>query len=71
MKLRHAIRHAEAMVNDGELKGADAVAVLCLTRMAKKVLRLQKPLRQLERAICPQEELNQQSLFPEPDEEDG
>ena len=70
MKLKDAIRHAQALVDDEKLRGVDAVAVLCLVRMAKKVLRLQKPIRQLERAICPKEELNQQSLFPEVEEGD-
>lgn len=70
MKLRDAIRIAEKLVDSGELETADAVvAVHCLVQMSKKVLRLQKPLRQLERALCPKEELNQQSLFS--DDEEG
>lgn len=67
MRLREAIRHAERMVSDGTLRGRDAIAVHCLIAICKKALRLQKPLRQLERALCPQEELSQVSLFEEED----
>lgn len=67
MNLRDAIRTAEKLIDKGELETSEAVAVHCLVKMSKKVLRLQKPIRQLERAICPKEELNQETLFPEDD----
>lgn len=68
MNLREAVRHAERMVSDGTLKGRDAIAIYCLLDICKKALRLQKPIRQLERALCPQEELNQVSLFEDTDD---
>jgi len=69
MKLREAVRHVERMVSDGTVTGRDAIALYCLLSFGKKLLRLQKPLRQLERALCPQEELNQVPLFEEDDED--
>ena len=73
MRLQHAIRHVQRMVDQGTLTGVDAIAVHCLVQLAKKVLRVQVPIRQLERAICPKEELNQTSLFEEsePDVDSG
>lgn len=71
MNLRDAVRHAQKLVDDEKLTGKDAIAVHCLVQLSKKVLRVQKPLRQLERALCPKEELNQVSMFPEEDDDGG
>lgn len=61
MNLDDAIKHGRELMP--RLKGRDAAAVYALVEMAKKVRRVQKPLRQLEKALCPQEHLTQQSLL--------
>ena len=61
MNLDDTIKHADALVL--RLKGRDAAAVYSLIELAKKVRRVQKPLRQLEKALCPQGNLNQESLL--------
>jgi hypothetical protein len=63
MKLRHAIRHVESMIAEEGVHGTDLVAIHVLVELAKKVERVQKPLRQLERALCPTEDLSQGLLF--------
>lgn len=65
MRILDAVRIGEKLVDSGDLDPEDKIAVHCLVQLAKKVHRLQKPLRQLERAICPKEkeELNQLSLI--------
>lgn len=45
-----------------DLDPEDKIALYCLVQLGKRVHRLQKPLRQLERALCPEEEMNQLSL---------
>lgn len=61
MNLDDAIKHGKDLAS--RLKGRDAAAVYALVEMAKKVRRVQKPLRQLEKALCPKEHLNQQSML--------
>lgn len=69
MKLDDAVRQAEKLLKDGGVKGLDAAAVTALVELAKRVRRVQEPLRQLERAVCPSREpdahLNQGELFGE------
>lgn len=66
MRLDHAIKRAKKLVDDGTLKGADAVAVHVLVEMCRRVHRLQKPIKSLSRALSPEEApLNQQPLFRE------
>lgn len=65
MNIRDAVRQSQKLVDSGELEAVDAVAVHCLIELAKKVVRVQRPLRQLERAVCPREDLNQVSIFDE------
>jgi hypothetical protein len=69
VRLDHAIKHAEKLVK--ELKAEDAVAVHVLVQMCKRVRRSQKPIRQLADALAPKEaaHLNQESLFPEADDD--
>lgn len=62
MLLPDAIRAAQKVLDAGVLEPKEQVAVLCLVRLARRVQRLQKPLRQLERALCPAEELNQETF---------
>lgn len=50
-----------------QLTGTDVAAVASLLELAKRVRRVQEPLRQVERALCPTEELNQVSMFSEPE----
>lgn len=61
MKLTDAIRTAEKMV--AEAKGEQAVALTVLVKLAKKVVRLQYPIRDLARALAPEARLDQQDLF--------
>lgn len=61
MNLDDAIKHGKDLAS--RLKGRDAAAVYALVEMARKVRRVQKPLRQLEKALCPKEHLNQQSML--------
>lgn len=67
LTLDDAIRHGEKLLKTKMLRGADAAAVTVLVEMAKRVRRLQEPLRQVERGLCPPREptahLNQQELF--------
>lgn len=67
MTLDDAIRHTEKLLKAETVRGTDAAAVAVLVEMAKRVRRLQEPLRQVERALCPPREpaahLNQQELF--------
>lgn len=65
MRLDDAICQAERLLP--QLKGMDAAAVASLLTLAKSVKRVREPLRQVERALCPTEELNQIQLFSEPD----
>jgi hypothetical protein len=68
MLLKDAIRRAEALVAD--LPPADAVAIHALIETARRVHRLQKPLRDLHRALLP-DELTQVGLFPNHGDSDG
>lgn len=61
MKLDDAIKQAQKLLP--HLKGMDAAAIASLLTVAKRVRRAQEPLRQLERTLCPTEELNQAPLF--------
>lgn len=63
MRLKDAIRIASKLATG--LEGQDAAAVVSLVRLAKRIERLQNPLRQVADVICPRDpaHLNQQSLF--------
>jgi hypothetical protein len=63
MRLEHAIKRAKALVESGALSPEDTVAIHVLAQMGGRILRVQKPLRQLERALCPEERLSQEKLF--------
>lgn len=65
MRLKDAIEQAKALAGSSTagLSPRDRVALHVLIQMAKRVERLQKPLRQLHRALCPEEEMNQTELF--------
>jgi hypothetical protein len=66
VKLNDAIRHAEEAVK--AMKGTDAAAVHSLIEVAKRVRRLQNPVRQLADAFAPHSpELNQVPLFEDDD----
>ena len=58
MRLKDAIRIAKRI----ELKGEEAIAVHVLAQLAARVQRMQKPLRDLDRALNPDTHLNQESL---------
>jgi hypothetical protein len=62
VRLDHAIKHAEKLVD--QLKGEDAVALHVLVQMCKRVRRCQKPIRQLAEALAPQDavHLNQETI---------
>jgi len=60
MLLGDAVKRAEKLLPT--LSGRDAAAIHALIEMAKRVQRFQKPLRDLHRALLP-DELTQTSLF--------
>lgn len=62
MKISHAIKTAQALVP--KLKAEEAVAVHVLVQLAKRVQRLQKPIRRLADTFAPDAvPLNQEPLF--------
>lgn len=67
MKISDAIKHAEALVPS--LKREEAVAVYVLVELAKKVIRVRRPMRDLADALAPQADLNQVAMFEEKSDE--
>jgi hypothetical protein len=67
VKLKHAARRVARLIDDQSLGLApeDRVALHVLVELSKRVERVQKPLRQLHRALCPEEDMNQTQLFSE------
>jgi hypothetical protein len=64
VKLGDAIKQAESLVP--KLKGNDAVAVHVLAELARRVSRLQRPIRQLADGLSPKlAGLTQETLFRE------
>lgn len=71
MRIEEAIKIADSLVKN-DLKRSDAVAVWVLVQLAKKVVRLRRPMRDLADALAPEAKLNQVSMFEEPaDEQEG
>lgn len=68
MRIEEAIKVADALVKN-DLKKSDAVAVWVLVQLARKVIKLRSPVRDLADALAPGAKLNQVSMFDEPADE--